>query len=100
MDILKQIVYPAIEEFNLSLPPAKKLTKSPNTPLFGTGATIDSVQLVALVIETEEQLQDLLDEEITLVTEEAMSRKESPFRDIAGLTKYIENIVASLPTNA
>ena len=95
MNILAQIIYPAIDEFNSTLPPQQQLIKSTDTVLFGHGATIDSIQMVSLIIEAEELLQDLVDEDMKLVTEESLARQDSPFKNIANLASYIEELIAA-----
>lgn len=60
-----------------------------STPLFGSDAELDSMGLVALVLDVEEQLGDQLGIDITLMDEKALSRRRSPFRTIESLTEYV-----------
>lgn len=59
------------------------------TSLFGAKSLIDSMGLVTLVVEIESRL---LEDgyEISLMSESAMSRSKSPFRNVKTLTGFIE----------
>jgi len=58
------------------------------TELFGTNAILDSMGLVNLVIDIESKfLNDGI--EISLVSEDAMSRRNSPFRTVSTLSNFI-----------
>lgn len=94
MDILSDILYPAIEEFNVTLPDNKKVEKSVEADLMGDeGGHLDSIQLVSFIITVEEMLMDVTGEEIALANEKAMSRKNSPFRSVGSLAEYIAELV-------
>ncbi|MDD3534876.1 MAG: hypothetical protein PHC50_01830 [Candidatus Cloacimonetes bacterium] len=58
------------------------------TVLFGKNAVLDSMGLVNIVIDLESHFLDN-DIEISLTSESAMSRKQSPFRTIATLAEFI-----------
>ena len=60
-----------------------------NTTLFGENSELDSMGLVNVVVDIESRL---LDEgyEISLTSEKAMSRKNSPFRTITTLAEFIK----------
>jgi acyl carrier protein len=62
-----------------------------STVLFGKN--FDSMGIVLLTIEIEEQIYDALDAHITLADERAMSQKTSPFRSVKTLVKYVELLV-------
>ena len=65
-----------------------------NTVLFGKKSIIDSVGLVNIIIDVESRF---LDEgyEISLTSEQAMSRRNSPFRTISTLAEFIEEQVTA-----
>lgn len=88
-DPVQQLVFAAIDELNQQLPAAEKLERASETPLFGEGASIDSMSLVTLIVGVEERLHSEYGRAITLASEKAMSRKRSPFLSIATLTEYI-----------
>ncbi|MBA7672829.1 hypothetical protein ES703_81016 [subsurface metagenome] len=60
-----------------------------NTVLFGKESVLDSMDLVNIIIDIE---SIFLDEgyEISLTSEKAMSRRNSPFRTISTLAEFIE----------
>ncbi len=63
------------------------------TPLVGEGAAITSLSLVSFIIGVELEIEEKYDMELTLVSEEALSRNESPFRTIDALSDYVLELV-------
>jgi len=63
-----------------------------DTVLFGKNAVVDSMGLVNLIVDVESVLTDE-GHEVSLTSEKAMSRRESPFRTVATLRDYIEELV-------
>lgn len=61
--------------------------------LFGGVGVMDSLGIVMLIAEIEEQLQDELDVVITLADDRAMSQKTSPFRSVKTLVHYISKLI-------
>lgn len=59
-----------------------------DTILLGNNAVVDSIGLVNLIVDIEGALAEK-DLEITLTSEDAMSRRKSPFRSIDTLSDYI-----------
>ena len=64
-----------------------------DTKLFGKGASLDSLALVTLIAAVETRLRDQTDSDILLVNENAMSRRNSPFRTVGTLCDYICEIL-------
>jgi len=64
-----------------------KFTSS--SDLFGGNSPLDSMDLVALVVDLEEQIRDAFGKEITLADERAMSQEVNPFSKVESLTRYI-----------
>jgi len=91
--IVRQVVLSAIDEINATLPDARKLTKQPETRLFGRGSALDSLGLVNLIVAVEQRLGDELGLALTLADEKALSRASSPFRSIDSLTTYILDVI-------
>lgn len=85
-------VFSAIDEVNVTLPDEKKLTRAPDAIIFGPEGIADSVTLVNLVMAVENQLYDLLGTEILLASENAMSRRKSPYRCADALADYAVEI--------
>jgi len=65
-----------------------------NTVLFGSESVLDSMGLVNVIVDIESRF---LDEnyEISLTSEKAMSRRNSPFRTISTLADFIEEQIAA-----
>ena len=59
-----------------------------NTSFVGDKAIVDSMGLVNIIIDIESTFLDK-GAEISLVSESAMSRKNSPFRSVNNLTEFI-----------
>ena len=94
MNILTDILYPAIDDFNEELPDDQQLEKSEDTPLFGGKAFLNSIQLVSFIVTAEEFIQDETGKDVELANEKAMSRRSSPFRNLSTLAAYIEEMIA------
>tara|TARA_B100001964_G_C13793581_1_gene405572 strand:+ start:40 stop:342 length:303 start_codon:yes stop_codon:yes gene_type:complete len=84
-----EIIYQAINEINEELDQALKLEKSTNTVLMGSNGKLDSLGIVHLLVIIEQNIEDELDEIITIADERAMSQKRSPFLTIETLVDYI-----------
>tara|TARA_B100001939_G_C16836660_1_gene571181 strand:+ start:535 stop:828 length:294 start_codon:yes stop_codon:yes gene_type:complete len=67
------------------------INASESTILFGRN--FDSMGIVMLTVEIEEQIFDEYGIEIILADERAMSQKTSPFRNVKTLVKYIESLI-------
>ena len=66
---------------------------TPDTVVYGDESSLDSTQLVSLVVDIEEALQERFGAEISLVNEHAMSQSRSPFRNVGALCQYIETLM-------
>ena len=60
-----------------------------STRLIGSSPLFDSMELVSFIVEVEQFLEDECNIEIGLTTENAMSRRTSPFLSIEAMTNYI-----------
>jgi acyl carrier protein len=58
-------------------------------PLLGQGSVLDSIGLVTLIVDVEQRLAVEHDVSITLASESAMSRRQSPFRTVGAFADYI-----------
>jgi acyl carrier protein len=88
------IVYAAIDEINSGVPDNEHVRKSPDTELLGRNAAVDSLRLVRLIVVVEEQLRAKLGVALTLVDEQSMSARVSPFRTVESLADYLREQVA------
>lgn len=63
-----------------------------STPLFGEHSILDSMGLVNVVVDIEAELL-AKNIEISLTSENAMSRRHSPFRTVITLVDYISELI-------
>lgn len=61
----------------------------PETDLFGGKSDLDSLGLVALIIALEQNIEDKIGVSLTIADEKAMSLKNSPFRTVQSLEKFL-----------
>jgi acyl carrier protein len=86
-------VLEAVEQTNRSRVPEQQLEVSPDAALFGAPSPLDSLGLVALLIDIEEAFERD-GHAIVLSDERALSQSRSPFRNIPSLVDYIERLIA------
>ena len=87
------LIYQAIDELNDDLPAADRLARSPSTPLLGEGGVIDSIQLVNLVVATEELVEESYDRVVVLADDRAFSQARSPFLTVGSLAEYVGKVL-------
>ncbi len=64
-----------------------------NMRLFGGSGLMDSLNIVMLIAEIEDQLADEMGITVTLADDRAMSQKTSPFRSVNTLVRYIDQLL-------
>jgi acyl carrier protein len=69
--------------------------RAPGAVLFGPGGELDSLDLVNFLADLEYRLQEEFGRELVLASEQAMSRRHSPYRDVEALTGYIQELLTS-----
>lgn len=87
--ILEAVLAALAEVFSLREDGGAGIEPSPQTRLFGREATLESMELVNLLLDVETRLEDILEEPISLMDERAMSQTKSPFRSVETLVDYI-----------
>ena len=92
MDVLREILYPAVEEAQ-GIPGSERLRAAPESPLFGEGG-LDSMGLVRFIVIVEERIEDRTSLALTLASDKAMSRRQSPFRTLGALADFIAECLA------
>lgn len=90
-----ELVISQVENLNNSLDISDKIVVTPQTILFGTNSSIDSLSLVSVVVDLEMFLSDHIGKEISLTDDRAMTREISPFDSITTLADYIYEIINS-----
>jgi len=66
---------------------------SPDSPLFGEGAVIDSLTLVNIIVDVEDSLLTKFNKSVCLSNDEAVFREPSPFTSITTLVDYIAELI-------
>ena len=89
---IQHLVLRAIEQVNMARRPEARLTVSEDAAIFGDGSPLDSLGLVALLIDIEEALQER-GLPVTLSDARAMSQSRSPFRSVPALVAFIQESV-------
>ena len=84
---LLKLLYEFIDENEINL--EKDVVLDENVRLIGTSSVFDSMELVQFIVDVESLLDDEFDIEIELISEKAMSRRNSPFISINTLSKFI-----------
>ena len=90
-DAVEQIVLDALRNANLARDPSAQLVVAPGAPIFGPDSRLDSLGLVALLLDIEDGLR-AIGCEVLLSDERAMSQKRSPFRSVPALVAYITGV--------
>lgn len=95
---IKEIVYKAIDEFNLSQEFENQLEKHEDEILFSrAGFTrvgkLDSLTLVYFLVTIEEHIQKAFGMNYDLKTQELIDAKETELKNISSLINYIQNSV-------
>ncbi len=86
------IVLSAIANANQARGPDNQLACDPTARLYGKGSPLDSLGLVSLLIDIEDSLRSS-GIEVSLSDERAMSQTKSPFRSVAALVEYIQELL-------
>ena len=86
-----ELILDAIEDYNDQVNEDKKLPISSDIELFSTEGLLDSLGLVNFIICIEEKIEEYIGESITIADEKAMSQKNSPFKSVKTLAKYLSN---------
>ncbi len=90
-------LFEASDKLTTELYPELKLEKSPETPLIGKGAILDSIGLIDFLTLVEEIVQTKTGVSIRILSEKAMSYTQSPLKDFSTLARYVETLIAEGP---
>jgi len=89
---IQAVVLQAVRTANLARDASSQLDVSANAPLFGSASPLDSIGLVALLLDIEEAFETL-GRPIVLSDDRAVSQKRSPFRSVDSLVEYIDRLI-------
>ena len=90
---VEQLIMEALNELNDEFPDDEKIIINSDAILFGKDSQIDSLSLVSLIVSIESKLCNILDRDLSLTDDRAMTRSESPFLNVQTLKSYILEIV-------
>lgn len=90
---IEAIVLEAMRNANLARDPPEQLEIAPTARIFGRGSPLDSLGLVALLIDVEEAMLRA-GAPVMLTDDRAMSQTQSPFRSVPALVAYIDQLLA------
>jgi acyl carrier protein len=90
---VQQAVYRAVDELNKQLPKGISVNKSPDAVLYGKTGKLESIDVVTLIMEVEDQIKAEFGASITIADDRAMSRENSPFLTVGTLTDYIAELL-------
>src|SRR5512140_1577237 len=84
-----EMVLDALRATNEARHPEEQLVVAGDAPIFGPASPLDSLGLVAFLIDVEERLE-ARGCPLTFTDAAALSQRRSPFRDVPSLVAYIE----------
>ena len=84
----ERVVLNALGLANASRPQDRQITVTPDAAVYGPDSPLDSMGLVALVIDIEDALRDM-GYTVELSDAHALSQRQSPFRSVPALVDYI-----------
>jgi len=90
---LAHAIYAAIDELNGQLPKGVRVAKSLDAPLYGPGGNLESIDLVNLIIEVEDQIRNTFGVSITIADDRAVSAQNSPFLTVDTLANYVSGLI-------
>jgi hypothetical protein len=95
VDLMLGLLQTALDEQNVETEGGEPVKATETLPLVGDNAAVTSMGLVSFIADVESTLADTHDVSVTLVSEQALSRKRSPFRSVDALADYILELVGA-----
>jgi len=93
VDVVREILFPAVNEAKQTIASAANLEESLDGPLFGDSG-LDSLGLVRFIVLVEERIEDVTSIRLSLASDRAMSRRTSPFKNLQTLADFIRECLA------
>jgi acyl carrier protein len=88
-DNVVQTIYAAIRRINELRRPEGQLPCREETVLYGSNGSLNSLDLVSLILDVEEAINAQAGTQVVLADAHAMSQKRNPFRDVQSLADYV-----------
>lgn len=76
-----------------SLTPFSKKQISLDSPLFGPGGALESIQLVSYIVLVEQEVNSKWNKNLRFLSEKAFSQTKSPFRNLRAFGNYIADLL-------
>lgn len=90
---IQTLIYSALQNLSDELEAPELKNPTLQTKIYGEGGKLDSLALVSFIADVEELIQKEFDQNVILANEKAMSLRNSPFKDVASLTHYIQSLL-------
>ncbi|HEY2914369.1 MAG TPA: hypothetical protein VGK21_13485 [Candidatus Angelobacter sp.] len=84
------LIYGGLKELNAGRPAEHEIPLQPDTRLLDREGLLDSLEVVELIVNLEDELTLCLNRQINLLNEQLLSQ-ENPLRDVATLAAFLEN---------
>ena len=91
---IEQLLLQTLRQTNEAREPDNQLAVAPDAAIFGPDSPLDSLGLVALLMDVEDALLEV-GHDVLLSDERAMSSTRSPFRDVPSLVQHIERLLGT-----
>src|SRR5687768_9752875 len=88
-----QAVYRAVDALNQQLRKSVSVTKAPDAVICGKPGKLESIDVVTLIMEVEDQVKAEFGTSITIADDRAMSRENSPFLTVGTLSDYVAELL-------
>ena len=90
---IREAIDEVIDDMNSMSAEEIPIQRAGDAILFGHNGSLDSLRLVHFIVAVEQEIAQTFDIQITLASDDAMSRQRSPFRTIDGLIEYIVALI-------
>lgn len=95
---IRAVIHGVVDDLNDQSPNRPPIPKMDDAVLFGENGSLDSLGLVHFVVGVEQGIAEALGVDITLASDRAMSRRNSPFRTIHSLVEFIAELLREQET--
>ena len=89
-----KVLCSVIGEINEELPYDKQLGTDPSSMIYGDAGTLDSLDLVRLVVLLEQQISEEFGMALTIADERAMSEANSRFHSVGTLVAHVMKLIS------
>lgn len=91
---VESVIFQALRVLNQERDSDDQINIQPETILFGPSSTLNSLELVSVMVDIETTAADEFGRSISLTDDEAMGREPVPFVSVATLTEYILELLS------